>query len=185
MKDTFHNSFTIKKTVSSTILFNFSFEKDGEDVTNSAVGDFIRENKLTDIADAVEHLVVEKLKNGDSSDQEDLEISFDLTEVSPHLSNNELITVYVNWEVGSKFEQGFESHERFEYETEEEIEIEGTVSVLNEDSEIEEEGLEVDTESALNYMQSDIESELKKEETEGSFEFYVSGVDYKLEWKQV
>ena len=51
--------------------------------------------------------------------------------------------------------------------------------------EIEENGLEVDMESAFDYMQKDIEDLVRKEETEGSFEFYVSGVDYKLEWKRI
>ena len=185
MKNIFNNSFTIKNTVVATILFNFSFEKDGENVTNSAVGDFIRENKLTDIANAVEHLIVEKLKGGDNSDQEDLEMTIDLSEVSPSLSKNENVTIYIDWEVGKRFEEGFESHEIFEYENKEEVEIEGVVSVCNEENEIEENGLEVDMESAFDYMQKDIEDLVRKEETEGSFEFYVSGVDYKLEWKRI
>ena len=183
MEQTSSHSFEIIRKEKELIHFKFKIEKDNVDLTHSDLGNYIRNNFFDEMIDAVEHLITEKLESGDKSDQEDTELTFDLSDYSSDMHDNKF-TAFVDWEVGSR-EEISEARREFNYERLEEIEVTAYVGTSDTDEEIEEQELHVDLDAAFKYVLLDIKSELEKYETLGSYHFYLSGVDYDVNWEMV
>lgn len=185
MESSKNHSFEITRKEKELVLFKFRIEKDEEDITNYPLGIYLKENHFDEIIDAVEHLILEKLSNGDKSDQEDTELALDWDE--NRISDNQekhKFNVYVDWEVGSR-EEISEARREFEYSRLEEVEIDAQVETSDSDEEIEENELIVDLDAAFNYVLPDIKSEIEGYDNSGSFHFHLSGVDYDVKWEVV
>ena len=171
MQKIFNESYNVKTNHEVTVDFLFSFTHESIELSkHSKFLQYLKDNFKYEIVEGVESLIIEKLKEGETVDQEDIEMHLDLSEMPDDLGINKNniswdFNVYVDWGVVYRYiynSDNADHRDDFTYEKEEDFSVEAELTANIDGDASDEDREDVDLNAAFSMTSNDICSELEK-----------------------
>lgn len=186
MNDVIEHKFKEENDYSVGLKFSFCHEN-GADVSKELRTDLLEENESLFIKESIETVITE-IQNGryETGDNDEFKLTLEGEDVKSEEKRPGQITVNVMWELipsalgfaSARFDKTFNEL----LEVEKTVEINVDLTIETNDEEIEEKNLEIDEQSALEYIKDRVFIDVERHRRSGRETFKYEGIKYFLIW---